>query len=586
MPPLFRGGRRWLLVLLVLLGVAQAGVAVGVALLVERAFTLFVQQGLTPLTRVGLLISAGLVLGVVLSALLRRWERVAAEQLGQHYVQQVRDKLFGHLTRVPSRELGRRHRGNMLLKFVGDLNALRAWVSLGVARLLVAGVAVGLACAAVAVMDPVLGLGLAVVLLAGAGATGLTSPALLRTARVARRRRARLTGEVTERLSNVGVLQAAGQERRERRRVRRHSGRVAEAMVARARVSGTTRAVAEGTGVAATVMVLLLGALQVSRGAVGAGTVVAVMSIAGLLAGYLRDLGRVAEYAAGAAVARDAVLRFLAMPPLAEQHGLPHLDVTAGRVEVRDLGVDGALQGVSVTVEPGQVVAVVGPNGSGKSTLVGVLARLFDPDSGSVIIDGQDLAGVDVASVRAQVGIATPDLPLLKGSIRRNVLYRRPRASAGEIGDVVRLCGVMDLLLDMPEGWDTEVGEGGARLSAGQRARLLIARACLGDPPVLVLDEADAHLDHDAARIVDAVLAHRTGTTVLVTHQPELAQRADVVWYLESGRLVESGPPALLLAGDGPTARLLGSPDAPQDNLAGPPGPDPQPGAHVAAVLR
>lgn len=572
MPKVLATGRRWLLALLVLIGVGQATAAVGVALLVERAFTLFVTVGGSPLTRTGLLVGLGLIVGVVLSAMLRRWERVAAERLGQHYVVEVRDRLFRHLTRVPSRALGRRSRGNMLLKFVGDLNALRAWVSLGLARLLVAGVAVGLATLAIVVVDPVLGISLGVVLIAGGLSTWLVTPALMRTTREARRRRARLTGEVTERLSQVGVLQASGQERRERKRVLRHSGRVSAAMIARARVSGTTRALAEGTGVLATVVVLLVGAVQVSRGAVSAGTVVAVMSIAGLLAAYLRDLGRVAEYAAGAAVAREAVLGFMAMDPMPDSSRLPDLDATDGRIDLVGITVGDILHDITVSAEPGETIAVVGPNGAGKSTLVGVLARLFPPDAGTVLIDGQDVTDCNLASVRSEVGVASPDLPLLKGSVRRNVRYRRPKATRGEIGDVVRLCGLQPLLQSLPEGWDTGVGDAGSRLSAGQRARLLVARACLGDPAVLVLDEAEAHLDRDAAGIVERVLGSRSGTTIVVTHRPEIVRTVDTVWFLDAGRVLEVGPPAQLLDGDGPTARLLGVRDVPESpDVAGAP---------------
>lgn len=542
---------------LVAVGVAQAGAAIGTAILVGVGFDRLV-NGTAPVSAsLVLWIAGGLVLAVALTASMRAVERVTAERLGQHYVTEVRDRLFRHLTRVPAREFGRRHRGSMLMRFVGDLTALRAWVSLGLARLLVSGVAISLALIALSVINLALGAAVAVVLAAGALATWATTPRLLRSSRMARRRRARLTGEVTERLTNVGVLQASGQERRERRRVGKHSGRLAEAMIDRAKASGLARAIAEGTAGAAGAAALLVGALEVRSGRTSPGTVVAAVAVVGLLAGYLRDLGRVAEYAAGAQVAREAARRFLALPTLSDPAGLPALAAEHGRLELEAIGFGEALAGVTLRAQPGQTVAVVGPNGAGKSTLAAVAARLIDPEHGRVVLDGQDVRDCSLASVRAAVGVAGPDLPLLKGSMERNVRYRAPQAAQEEVDRVSALCGLDELAAELPEGWRSDVGDGGGLLSAGQRARVAMARAALDRPSLLVLDEPEAHLDREAAAVIDKVLADHTGTALVVTHRRDVVERADVVWCLVDGRVAEVGPPSRVLSGAGPTARLF-----------------------------
>lgn len=543
---------------LVAIGIGQAIGAIGTGLLVQLAFDRLV-SGVAPVSvNVVLALSAGLALAVGLTALMRAQERVTAERLGQAYVLEVRSTLFRHLTRVPARELGQKNRGSMLQKFVGDLSALRSWVSLGLARLLVAGIAIGLALIALSVINVVLGLAVAAVLALGGAATWFTNARLLRTSREARKRRARLTGEVSERLSHVGVLQASGQERRERRRVGKHSGKVATAMIAKARASGMARAIAEGTAGLAGVAALLVGAAEVRAGRATPGTVVAAATVAGLLAGHLRDLGRVAEYAAGARVAREAVHRFLALPRLPATAGLPELTVDGGRLELEAVSFGDVLAEVTVQAQPGQVVAIVGPNGAGKTTLMSVAARLVDPDHGTVWLDGQDIRACSLSSVRAAVGVAGPDLPLLRGSVSRNVRYRVPKADEAELARVAALCGLEELIDELPGGWRAEVGEGGSRLSAGQRARLTVARAVLGQPRLLILDEAEAHLDRDAAGVVDRVLADHGGTALVVTHRRELVERADVVWCLEAGRVVEVGTPGELLASRGLTARLFG----------------------------
>lgn len=559
MPKPLARSRLSLFARLVAIGVGQAAGTIGTGLLVQYAFDRLVSVRTPVALDVVLWLSAALALAVGLSAVMRALERVTAERLGQAYVLEVRSTLFRHLTRVPARDLGHKNRGSMLQKFVGDLSALRSWVSLGLARLLVAGIAIGLAVVALSLLNLVLGLSVAAVLALGGLATYYTSARLLHTSREARKRRARLTGEVSERLSHVGVLQASGQERRERRRVGKHSDKVAVAMIARARASGTARAIAEGTAGLAGVVALLVGAAEVRSGRATPGTVVAAATVAGLLAGHLRDLGRVAEYAAGAAVAREAVRRFLALPRLPDRKDAPDLEPAGGRLELDQVSFDNALADVTVAAEPSQVVAIVGPNGAGKSTLVSLVARLVDPDHGTVRLDGQDIRECSLSSVRAAVGVASPDLPLLRGSVSRNVRYRVPKADDAEIGRVTALCGLDGLIDELPGGWKADVGEGGNRLSAGQRARLTVARAVLGRPPLLVLDEAEAHLDRDAAGVVDRVLADHRGTALVVTHRRELVERADVVWCLRDGRVVEVGPPGDLLAGAGLTARLFES---------------------------
>jgi ATP-binding cassette subfamily B protein len=541
---------------LVAIGVVQAAGSIGAAMLIRSAHHGITGHGPSGPWHIGLL-AFGLAGAVALAAGTRAAAQVAAERLGQHYVTEVRADLFEHLTKVPARLLGQRNRGNMLLRFVGDLSALRSWVSLGLAKMLVAGITVTLAVGFLVVIDPAIGLAVTVVLTLGAFATWLVSPRLMASNRVARGRRAKLMGEVAERLAHIGVLQAAGQQRREHRRVGRLSAQVSDAMIDRARAAGLCRAVAEGTSGLAVAAVVVVGAVQAQGGHSSAGTVLAAVTVVGMLTGHLRDLGRVAEYAAGAKVARAAALRFLALPALPDPAGLPDLTVDAGRLEFEGVALAGALNGVTLCAEPGQTVAIVGPNGAGKSTLVALAARLLDPDEGVIRLDGQDLRTRSVDSVRAAIGIAGPDLPLLRGSVERNVRYRRPRAGKREIARVTALCDLEELIACVPGGWQAEVGDGGSRMSAGQRARLTIARAALGNPQLLILDEAEAHLDGCAADIVDRVLADHTGTALVVTHRREMVERADVVWCLDEGRVVEVGPPRIVLRSNGPTARLL-----------------------------
>ncbi len=195
------------------------------------------------------------------------------------------------------------------------------------------------------------------------------------------------------------------------------------------------------------------------------------------------------------------------------------------------------------------------PNGAGKSTLLDVVAGLLPPDSGGELLDGVDLATVTPASRHTAIGMVSPDLPLLRGTIWRNLTYRCPRAEPDEVARVISLTGLDSILDQLPDGVRTRVGEDGAGLSSGQLQRLALARALLGGPRLLLLDEPDANLDPTTAKVVDQVVSRFPGTVLMVTHRPERLLAADVVWRLERGRLVEVGRPA-----DGLPDRTPGSP--------------------------
>ncbi len=170
-------------------------------------------------------------------------------------------------------------------------------------------------------------------------------------------------------------------------------------------------------------------------------------------------------------------------------------------------------------------------------------ARLIDPDEGRVLLDGQDLAEHSLDSVRRAISMVSPDLPLLRGTIRKNLLYRWPKAPAEEINRINTLCGIDEVLTKLPEGDQTRVTEGGGNLSLGQRQRIALARALLGNPSVLLLDEADVHLDLEAGTALGRILDEYTGTILWVTHNRDHLTDADFIWHIEAGRLVDVSAP-------------------------------------------
>jgi len=183
-------------------------------------------------------------------------------------------------------------------------------------------------------------------------------------------------------------------------------------------------------------------------------------------------------------------------------------------------------------------LAISGGNGAGKSTLLQVIARLVDPTKGKILIDGQDIGQCNLSSVRSAFGIVSPDLPLIKGSVRKNIRYRQPDAPPEEIERVRELCRIEELLQILPKGEMFSIREGGGNLSLGQRHKIAIARALVGQPAILIVDEVDANLDQQTAQVFQQVVREFHGTVLMVSRSEDSLALADLHWCLEKGKLV------------------------------------------------
>ncbi len=564
-PDILVGRRKWLMARLIGNGITQALVMITTAWLIKTAFDGFIIPNSEPTTLSLLECGLGLAATGIAIALLRMLERIDAEHMGQLYTHEIRTGLFSHMNRISPRLIQSRSRGGIMLRFIGDLNALKQWVSLGVARLTVASITTIITLVILSFINAMLALAVTTALVLG----GLVSYALggwLQNAvREARKRRARLAANVSEKIASPAVAQVFGQSYRERKRVKRQSEALTNAMVNRAKAVGAFRGVIELTAALATGSALLVGAALVNSGATTPGTVVAAMSIVGLLIPSLRDLGRVQEYWHGAVVSREKISDFIAMPRLERAPRLAkELPPGPGEIHFENIQITQnnreKNKRFSAHIPAGQVVALVGPNGAGKSTLLSLTAQLIDLNQGKILLDGHDITKVKPSSLKKAVGVMTPDLPLLRGSIERNLSYRLPKASEKELEEARRLCDIDELIQSLPNGLRTRVTEEGGNLSLGQRQRIGLARAILGKPRLLLLDEVDANLDHQAAAALRRVLADYPGTVLLVTHRLDWVKLADQVWFIDDGQLIETGTPDYLLNSDSATAKLFQRP--------------------------
>jgi ATP-binding cassette subfamily B protein len=361
-------------------------------------------------------------------------------------------------------------------------------------------------------------------------------------------------GYQTRMLFAIETLKATGSEAA----ALAHFTPVHEQLMESARAQGRFAALADASQaalrVAAPLALLLLGAHEVLAGRLTLGT---MLGGAQLCLAFLTPLSALLVTASGLQVALSHAERLEDVhEALPEPCGglSPEL---AGGIELRGVSFrygpscNEVLQDVSLSITPGQRVAIVGPSGSGKSTLARVLLGLLTPQRGSVCFDGIALADLELTRVRRQIGVVNQDARLLDLSVADNLRLGAPEASQAELEQAARLAHIHDDIVALPMGYDTRLGDGGSSLSGGQRQRLALARALVRRPRVLLLDEATSALDGVTESAIQRALDALSCTTVTIAHRLSTVRQADIVLVLEAGRIVEQGPPEALLAAGG-----------------------------------
>jgi ATP-binding cassette subfamily B protein len=360
---------------------------------------------------------------------------------------------------------------------------------------------------------------------------------------------------LVETLQGMKLTVAANAQDREVERLRKRNDAFVNALMAMRRLtylSGGLPGLVLGLGSA---IVFLVGGYRVISGAISMGTLVAFVAYQMRLVSPIQALMALYTSLATARVSLKRVHEILDTPvEVDEEPDAVRLRDARGEVAfdnvvfTHDRG-DAVLDGVSLTVQAGERVALVGRSGEGKSTIADLLVRHLDPQNGCIRLDGNDIKHVRLADLRRWIAVVDQEPFVFHVSIADNIRYARPDALAGEVLDAAGRAGLGDLIERLPEGLNTIVGERGRALSAGERQRVAIARALLADPAVLVLDEATSALDPATEAHVlagyDAVMRNRT--TIIITHRLELARRADRVVVLQGGRIVEEGSPEELV---------------------------------------
>jgi ABC-type multidrug transport system fused ATPase/permease subunit len=484
--------------------------------------------------------------------------------VGQRALADLRLQIFRHLQDMPVGFYERRPAGVLISRMTNDVEALDSLVTDTVVTLFQASLTLVGSIVILLLLDVELALITFLifpVMAAGSLAFRIASADAYRRTRETI---GSITAYLQESLSGVRVVRAFAQERRHGSRFAALNQTNRDANLVTVNLNAAYFPGVEFVSSVATVAILLIGGARVISGDVEIGVLVGFIAA---LNGFFDPIGQLSQvyttYQSGMA-ALDKIFELLDERP--ELHDAPdaiELPRLRGEIRFEDVsfrygsGEDGApklaLDDVSITVPPGQTVALVGATGAGKSTFAKLVARFYDPSDGRVLVDGHDLRTVKAESLRSQMGIVPQEAFLFSGTVADNIAFGRPGASPEEIEAAARAVGAWDFVAALPDGADTEVGERGVQLSAGQRQLVAFARALIADPRILVLDEATSNVDlHTEGRIeagLRRLLAGRTA--IVIAHRLSTIRQAGRIVVLDQGRIVEQGTHEELLAAGG-----------------------------------
>ncbi len=540
------------------LGVAAANGAT--AKLVEPFINRIVVAADPTLVRVVPLVVIGLA---VLLGVSRYFQEYFIRTAGQLVMQAIRNRLYQHSLRLSMGFFARTPAGTLLSRVLNDVGVMQAAVAEVLVGILREGATLlGLICVAF-YTDWKMAAMAFVVLPVAAGPASWIGKRIKGYSRRGQGAMGILTTALEQTYSGVKVIKAFGTEEQEIEHFRRKNWdfyQFIRKVIKYDAASSPVIEILSSLGVAA---VIWYGILRVMAGEMTQGALFAVMTAIVMMYTPLKRLTRVNNVIQQALGAAERVFEILEeVPEIDDAAGAQSLPRVKGEVEFDHVdfayGEAPVLIDFTLRAAPGEIIALVGPSGAGKSTVAALINRFYDPQGGAIRIDGFDLREVTLESLKQNLALVDQETFLFNDTLGNNIRYGRPAASEAELREAARLAYAADFIAQLPEGYDTPIGDRGVRLSGGQRQRLCIARALLRDAPILVLDEATSALDTESEAMVQQALANlmQGRTTFVIAHRLSTIMHADRIVVLEAGRIVDIGRHLELLERGGLYQRL------------------------------
>jgi ABC-type multidrug transport system fused ATPase/permease subunit len=519
--------------------------------------------GTRDLSQLGWLV-IGLIGVYILLSLAEFGDQYMRHTLGERFLFDLRVRIYDYVQRLSLSFFERTSTGELLSRVTNDVNALEQFVTHGV--ILTTVDLLRLVGASIVLL--ILDWRLALVVLIPVPIIGFGLRHFNRHVRpIYRRVRDRL-GDINARLQDdlvgIRVVQAFGQEDAELERFRGVSEKYYRERVSAIRAWSSFYPAIYFIAAVGGVLVLGVGARMIVGGQLSLGTLVAFLSYLTSFYDPIRRLTDIDNTFQQAIAAAERIFELLdARPDIQDAPDALALDKIKGDIVFEDVhfhygGGDEVLHDIDFRIAPGQVVALVGPSGAGKTSIANLLCRFYDPTHGSVRVDGHDLRGVQVQSLRRQVAVVLQDTFLFNATVRENLLYGKPNAKEQELVAAAQAAYAHEFIQDLSQGYDTEIGERGVKLSGGQRQRLALARAILADPRILILDEATSSVDAEAEYLIQQALDEvmKGRTSLVIAHRLSTIRNADKIVALHDGKIREVGKHSELLERGGLYSRL------------------------------
>ncbi|MDR3507592.1 MAG: ABC transporter ATP-binding protein [Caulobacteraceae bacterium] len=490
-------------------------------------------------------------------------------RIGNGIVGDVQLQLFGKLVRADLARLRTAHSGAYVSSVLYDAGLIREAATAGVVNYTQHFLTVIGAVTVMVLNDPLLSVCL---LVAAPVAVAVMSRYAKRTKKAAKgamNETSALSTALMESLDGIKIIKIENREAFEEARVGAVIERRQSHMIKGANARATAAPATETLMTLITAGVLVYAGWRALGGHTSVGALVAFLGALSMASQSLRQLANLQTVMSEGLIAAARLFTALDVEPeVGDAPGAKPL--VPGEASLRFDKVDfaygpetPALRAVSLEARRGETIALVGPSGGGKSTILNLIPRFYDVTGGAVTLDGQDLRGVTLASLRHQIALVTQEPFLFDDTIRANIAYPRPEASQAEVESAARQAAAHDFILALPKGYDTPVGEAGARLSGGQRQRIAIARAFLKNAPILLLDEATSALDTESEAQVQVALERLMAgrTTLLIAHRLSTVKNADRIYVIDQGQVVETGTHNQLVRAGGLYARLAKAQD-------------------------